>query len=312
MRRSFADSLLELGRSNDRVVFLTGDLGFQVFDAFCAEFPDRYINVGVAEAHLVDCAAGLALEGWRPIIYSIASFLTGRAFEQLRLAVGYHQLPVMVVGAGGGYTYASSGVTHHAKEDAALMALVPGMTVTLPGDPDEVNGLMRQLIALDGPSYIRIGRFGEPRFACADPIQVGKGRLVRDGRKVAIVTSGSCVIQAVEAADVLAEEGITPVICHFHTVRPLDTALLDRIAGQVGSLIVIEDHGVRGGLYADVAAWAAAGRKEVDLHRLGPGDDMILGNPHHDELRRDLGYDGPSIAQCCRELWHAQCFRQLR
>lgn len=309
MRRAFADSLLELARSNDRIIFLTGDLGFQVFDAFCAEFPDRYVNVGVAEAHLVDCAAGLALEGWRPVIYSIASFLTGRAFEQLRLSVGYHQLPVLVVGAGGGYTYASSGVTHHAKEDAALMSLVPGMTVTLPGDPGEVNALMHQLTALAGPSYIRIGRFGEPAFACSDPVRVGRGRLVREGRDVAIVTSGNCVIQAIEAADALAAEGITPIVGHFHTVHPLDTGFLERLAAESRSIIVVEDHGVQGGLYAAVAAWAAtagiAAGKGLDLHRLGPGDGMILGNPHHDELRRDHGYDGPSIAQRCRDLWHA-------
>ena len=129
MRRAFGDTLLKIATEDPSVVFLTGDLGFGVFDEFIRLFPRRYINVGVAEAQLVDCAAGLALEGWKPIVYSIASFMTGRAFEQIRLAIGYHQLPVVVVGAGGGYLYADAGVTHHAKEDLALMALVPGMNV---------------------------------------------------------------------------------------------------------------------------------------------------------------------------------------
>jgi transketolase len=307
MRRAFADTLLDLGRSNDRVIFLTGDLGFQVFDGFRAEFPRRYLNVGVAEAHLIDCAAGLALEGWRPIVYSIASFLTGRAFEQLRLAVGYHRLPVMVVGAGGGYTYASSGVTHHAKEDAALMALIEDMTIVLPGDPGEVAALMPQLVTLKGPSYIRIGRFGEPRFPCADPVVVGQGRIVRDGDRVAILTTGNCVIQALEAVEMLAATGKKPMLCHFHTVRPLDTALLERIAATVQAMVMIEDHGRQGGFHAAVAGWAAdRGGGGPSLHRLGPGDGIVLGNPHHDELRRQLGYDGPAIARRVAELWHGE------
>src|ERR1051325_2288870 len=129
MRRAFGDALVKAAQDDDRVIFLTGDLGFGVFDEFIARFPRRYVNVGVAEAQLVDCAAGLALEGWRPIVYSIASFMTGRAYEQIRLAVGYHRLPVVVVGAGGGYTYANAGVTHHAKEDLALMSLIANMVV---------------------------------------------------------------------------------------------------------------------------------------------------------------------------------------
>lgn len=307
MRRAFADTLLALARSDERVIFLTGDLGFQVFDAFHAEFPKRYVNVGVAEAHLVDCAAGLALEGWRPIVYSIASFLTGRAFEQFRLAVGYHGLPVMAVGAGGGYAYAASGVTHHAKEDAALMSLVGGMTVTIPGDPTEVAELMPQLLALPGPSYLRVGRFGEPRFDCADPIRVGRGRLVREGRDVAVITTGNAVIQALQAAEVLAAEGLYPTIAHFHTVRPLDAALLERVAAAAHTLVVVEEHGLQGGLFAAVGAWAV-GRKNgppLSLHRLGPGDDLVFGNPHYEEMMRRCGCDETSIAGRCRELFSA-------
>src|SRR5207253_5232671 len=121
MRKALAESLVQLAAQEPRLMFLTGDLGFQMFDEFKERYPGRYVNVGVAEAQLVCCAAGLALEGWRPVIYSIASFATGRAFEQLRVSVAYPGLPVVVIGAGGGYTYASSGVTHHAVEDLALM-----------------------------------------------------------------------------------------------------------------------------------------------------------------------------------------------
>lgn len=303
MRRAFADTLLELGRADPRVIFLTGDLGYQVFDAFEAEFPGRYVNVGVAEAQLVDCAAGLALQGWRPIVYSIASFMTGRAFEQIRLAVGYHALPVMVVGAGGGYTYASSGVTHHAREDLGLMALIPGMTVVAPGDPNEVRALLPQLTRLNGPSYVRIGRFGEPAFDTAAPIAVGRGRRLRDGQRVAILTTGGQAVAALQAADALAREGISPAVAHFHTVRPLDTGLLDALSEQVAAFLVVEEHAPDAGLAAGVAAWRAESDRSVRLRRLGPGNDLVLGNPHQDEVQRRLGFDAGAIASACRRLW---------
>src|SRR5574341_684609 len=129
MRRALAEGLIHAADADPRIIFLTGDLGFQVFDAFRDRFGPRYVNVGVAEAQMVCAAAGLALGGWHPVAYSIASFATGRAFEQMRVSVNYQRLPVLLVGAGGGYFYAPAGVTHHAVEDLGLMSLLPGMTV---------------------------------------------------------------------------------------------------------------------------------------------------------------------------------------
>lgn len=305
MRRAFSNTLYRLGAGNDRLVFLTGDLGFQVFDDFERDFPGRYVNVGVAEAQMVDCAAGLALEGFRPVVYSIASFMTGRAFEQIRVAVGYHRLPVVVVGAGGGYTYASSGVTHHAREDAALMALIPGMTLTLPGDPAEVETLLPQLLALPGPSYMRVGRFGEPRLDSAAPIALGKARLLSDGAGVAILSTGGTAVPALAAARRLQAEGKHPALLHFHTLRPFDEAALAGLAGRVRHLVAVEDHGRQGGLAAMVADWLGRSGCGLPLTYLGPGDDLVLGNPHHDQLARSRGYDAEGIAACCRGLWPA-------
>lgn len=305
MRRAFSNALVKAAQEDPRVIFLTGDLGFGVFDEFIAKFPKRYINVGVAEAQLVDCAAGLALEGWRPIVYSIASFMTGRAYEQIRLAIGYHRLPVVVVGAGGGYTYADAGVTHHAKEDLALMSLISEMAVVAPGDPNEVTELLPQLLRLDRPSYIRIGRFGEPSFQSPAPIAVGRARVLRRGERLAVVTTGNAVIWALEAADALANEGIRPTLCHFHTVRPLDTESLAEVADGVDHLVVIEEHGAQGGLGTAVAGWCAANRADCGFHRLGPGDDLVLGNPKQAQLRKEGGFDADAIAAACRRLWHS-------
>lgn len=301
MRRAFGDTLLRLFEADERVIFLTGDLGFGVFDDLIARFPRRYINVGVAEAQLVDCAAGLALEGWRPIVYSIASFMTGRAFEQIRLSIGYHRLPVIVAGAGGGYTYAAAGVTHHAREDCALMALIPGMTVTAPGDPGEVASLLPQLVAHPGPSYIRIGRFGEPTLEAQAPITLGRGRLVREGRKIAILTTGGSVIQAVEAWEALERAGSPPVVCHFHTLAPFDVECFDAVAQRVETIVVVEEHAPQGGLQALVARRLAETGRARRLIRLGPGDDLVLGNPSQEQLRRELCCDGPAIAKTCAE-----------
>ena len=299
MRRAFSDTVFRLLEADPRVIFLTGDLGFGVFDEIIAKFPNRYINVGVAEAQLVDCAAGLALEGWRPLVYSIASFMTGRAFEQIRLSIGYHQLPITVVGAGGGYIYATSGVTHHAREDLALMRLIPGMTVVAPGDPQEVSALLPKLVQSTGPSYIRIGRFGEPLFHSDAPIEVGKGRLIHKGQKVAICTTGDSVITAVQACEVLRAQGLNPTLAHFHTLEPFDGDCLGRALQDVTNLIVVEDHGPRGGLLDCVQNYLVQTGKSVAVTRLGPGEGLVLGNPTQQLLRARCSYDKDGIVRAC-------------
>jgi len=299
MRRAFSETLLKLAREDEKIIFLTGDLGFQVFDEYCKEFPKRYINAGVAEAQMVDCAAGLALEGWKPLVYSIASFMTGRAFEQIRLSLSYQNLPVVVVGAGGGYTYASSGVTHHAKEDLALMSLLPNMTVVCPGDPQEVSQLLPQMIAGDGPSYIRIGRFGEPTVLSDAPIRIGQGRIVREGSAVAFMTTGSSVVQACEAKEALKAHGIDPLVCHFHTVKPLDQALLDKIAQMADLFIIVEDHGLQGGLRNAILRWAHLTRASVRIVDVGPGDEIILGNLKQSEIMLRYGMTAAALVSTC-------------
>jgi len=304
MRAAFRDTLLQLAASDDRVIFLTGDLGFGVLDAFIERFPDRYINVGVAEAQLVTCAAGLALEGWRPIVYSIASFMTGRAFEQIRIAVGYHELPVTIIGAGGGYTYATSGVSHHAKEDFALMALVPGMAVVSPGDPIEVNRLLPELVRRSGPSYMRIGRYGEPSIESAAPIALGRGRILREGERVCLVSTGGTMAQVMDAANLLQANGYSPTVAHFHTLTPFDGKTFDQAVRRVDTVIVVEDHGIRGGLGSILQNHLFNHRPRLRFLRLGPGDEHVIGNPTPRELQQQMHYDAPSIAAAVAECWN--------
>lgn len=306
MRKAFAETLTRLAGENDRIVFLTADLGFQTFDEFQRRYGPRYVNVGVAEAQMMSAAAGLALEGWRPFVYSIASFATARAFEQVRVGISYHALPVVIVGAGGGYLYASSGVTHYAPDDLGLMSLLPGMTVVAPADPIETEALVSQLAELDGPAYIRIGKYGEARLAAAEAPVLGRARLVRSGRRVLILTTGDRARVAVEAVETLAREAINPMLYQMHTVKPLDVATLDRLADQVEAMVVVEEHGPVGGLWAGVCHWhgSTPGRRP-QLCRLGAPDAHVLGSPERDELLRRIGCDETAIVDEVRRLWTA-------
>lgn len=305
MRKAFVQSLTRLAEKDPRVIFLTGDLGFHMFDDFIAGFGARYINVGIAEAQMVCAAAGLALEGYRPFVYSIASFMTGRPFEQIRVSIAYPRLPVVIVGAGGGYCYSTSGVTHHAAEDFALMSLMSDMTVVGPGDPNEVVALLPQLLELSGPSYIRIGKFGEPTYEAESPVILGQARLLRLGEKVAIVTTGEMAPIVLEAARALEAEGITPIVYQFHTIKPLDIRTLNGLGTAVQTLIVVEESVPLGGLASAVMAWHGSYGGRLRLVRLGPPDELALGNLRRETLRRRFGYDQEAIAKECRSAWKA-------
>jgi transketolase len=303
MRQAFAETLTQLAAENPRVIFLTGDLGFQVFDDFRARFGARYVNVGVAEAQMICAAAGLALEGWHPVVYSIASFITSRAFEQIRININYPQLPVVIVGAGGGYSYSSSGVTHHAADDLALMSVLPGMTVVAPGDPNEVAQLLPQILQLPGPSYLRIGKFGEPSYNVDEPAILGRARLLKDGERVAVVSTGDMASLVLEVLETLRTNGIFPIAYQMHTVKPLDTATLDLLAERVETIIVIEEHVPFGGLGATVGLWRATHEEGPKVIRIGAPDRVVLGNPKRDDLWHCLKYDAQSIYKACYSAW---------
>ncbi len=305
MKAAFIEALTKAAEKDPRVIFLTADLGFQIFDDYREKFGPRYINAGVAEAQMALAAAGLALEGWRPIIYSIASFVTARAYDQIRIAVNYHRLPVLTVGAGGGYGYAHSGVTHHSVEDFALLGSLPGMTVTAPADAREVIELVPQLLALSGPSYMRIGRGGEPTIPCETPAVLGRARLLQDGERVAVVTTADSAFDVWTALRALAHDGLRPIAYQFHTVKPLDIETLDHLAARVNRLIVVEEHLPCGGLYSGITDWAARTGTGLVIQRLGPPDALAFGSPHTGDLRRRLGYGAEAVAEAVKAGWNA-------
>jgi len=303
MRKAFADTLTQIAEQNPRVVLVTGDLGFQVFDEFHTRFGPRYINAGVAEAQMIYTAAGLATVGWRPVAYSIASFATARPFEQIRYCVSYPTLPVVIIGAGRGYLYSTSGVSHHAADDLALMSVLPGMTVVAPGDPNEVAQLFPQLFNLPGPSYFTVGRFGEPSYEASEPAILGRARLLRKGEQIAVIGTGEIANEVLKAVKLLESEKIFPAAYQMHTVKPLDTNTLNSLAKEVHTMVVVEEHVPNGGLWAAVSAWHVSAETTPRMIRLGPPDSFALGNLRQDELRRRLNFDANAIANTCRLLW---------
>ena len=175
--------------------------------------------------------------------------------------------------------------------------------------------LLPQLSRHPGPSYLRIGRFGERRFESPAPIEVGRARMLRSGERLAILTTGASVIQALEAAESLAQEDIRPFLCHFHTVHPLDTTALETLAEHVEALVVVEEHGLQGGLGAAVSQWCTFTGHALRMVRLGPGDELVIGNPKQEEIRRRFGSDGQGIVETCRRHWSARppaAMRQAR
>ncbi|MEJ7786822.1 MAG: transketolase C-terminal domain-containing protein, partial [Solirubrobacteraceae bacterium] len=210
MRNAFLDELLTVAEEDRRIVLMTGDLGFMVLEPFAEKFPDRFYNVGVAEQNMVGMATGLADAGFRPFVYSIATFAALRPYEFVRNGPALHDLPVRVVGVGGGFDYAHNGVTHHALEDIAVMRAQPRMSVIAPADPDQARGGLRAgHFEIEGPVYFRIGKGGTPVPGLEGRFALSRLEEVRDGTDVVIVATGPITGESVRAAELLAAEGIS-------------------------------------------------------------------------------------------------------
>ncbi len=300
MRTAFATTLLEIARTDPRVMLLTGDLGYTVFETFAAELPKQYLNCGVAETNMIGTAAGLAKSGLRPFVYSIVPFATLRCLEQIRNDLCYHNLPVTVVGVGGGYSYGDMGATHHSIEDLAVTRALPNLTVVAPGDPREVEAAVRALVQLNGPAYLRLGKRGEP-VVHEHPIDftLGKGILVRPGADVALIATGNLLASAVAAAKSLSDElGIEATVVSLHTLKPLDSGLISALARQFPVLYTIEEHNVIGGLGGAVSE-VVAGLPEprAQVVRIGIPDKFQHVSGSQDYLRKITSLTAEAITK---------------
>lgn len=309
MRNAFAKELTALGERDERIVLLSGDIGNRMFDDFKSKCPGRFFNCGIAEGNMMSMAAGLAMSGMRPVVYTIVPFVTTRCLEQIRVDVCYHRVPVIIVGVGGGLAYASLGATHHSCEDIGFLRLLPNMTVVCPADSAETRGAFRAALECDHGVYIRLGKKGEPDVHQQEPdFRLGKAIQLRDGTDVTLISTGNMLPTAIEAADLLAASNISARVISMHTVKPLDEEVLAESFAATPLVVTIEEHSVIGGLGGAVAEWlsyrelspvtphSTLRTPHSKLLRIGTPDHFLheAGNQRH--ARRVLKLDAESIA----------------
>lgn len=253
-RSGFGVGLHELGKENPNVVALCADLlGSLKMDAFKKEFPDRFIQVGIAEANMMGLAAGLTIGGKIPFTGTFANFSTGRVYDQIRQSIAYSGKNVKICASHAGLTLGEDGATHQILEDIGMMRMLPGMTVIVPADYEQTRQATIALAKHVGPAYLRFGRPVWPIFTTGRPFAIGKADCMIAGKDVSIFACGHMVWQAIEAESILNEKGISAEVINIHTIKPLDTEAILESVRKTGCAVTCEEHQVNGGLGDAVA-----------------------------------------------------------
>ena len=256
-REALGDELTALGAVREDLVVLTADLADATrVEYFRHKYPERFIECGIAEANMMGVAAGLAAAGKVAVASSFAMFAAGRAFEQIRNSIGYTELNVKIAATHAGVSVGEDGASHQCNEDIALMRTIPGMTVINPADYTEARNALRAAVEMNGPCYIRFGRAAVPDLSAEEEnysFEIGKGRLLSEGKDVTVIASGLTVAMALEAKELLKADGIDAEIINIHTIKPLDTELVCASARKTGCVVTAEEHNIIGGLGSAVA-----------------------------------------------------------
>ena len=297
MRDTFVKTLLEIAKKDKNVYIITGDLGFGVLKPFWDELPDQIINAGIAEQNMTSIAAGLALQGKIVYTYSIGNFPTLRCIEQIRNDCAYHDANVKVVCVGGGFVYGSLGMSHHATEDIAMMRALPDVTVVAPGDLVEAACATKAIYETPGTCYLRLGRGGEKQIhERIDNFEIGKAIKIKDGKKVAVFSTGAIFDEVDEACKTLDAEGITPAAFTFPTVKPIDKDTILECAKNFDTIITVEEHNLSGGFGSAVAEVLAEDTSvKAKLVRIGLDDrySCVVGSQKY--LRKQYSIDAETI-----------------
>lgn len=299
MRSTFSDALVAAAQDDPRVLLLTGDHGYALFDAFRKSCPDQYINCGVAEQNMVGVAAGLAKGGFRPIVYGLAAFVPIRVMEQIKVDVCYEGLPVVFIGDGAGFVYSHLGSSHQSTEDIACARALPGLTVLSPADRFELDAAFRLACGLDSPAYLRLGK-ADRGDVHHGPLKMALGDLlkVRDGSaRGAILATGSMVRTALE----VAADGVDAEVWSVPAIKPIDAAAVHALSERVDWLVVMEEHSVLGGLGACIAEIVTSARP-VPVCRIGVEDRFSQYCGSYEYLLREHRLDGASVKRRVAEF----------
>ena len=295
-RASYGEVLIELGKEHDNLVVLDADLAAATQTGkFKKVFPERFFDCGIAESNLMGVAAGLATTGMVPFASTFAMFAAGRAFEQVRNSIGYPHLNVKIGATHAGISVGEDGATHQCNEDIALMRTIPGMTIINPADDVEAKAAVRAAYEMDGPVYLRFGRLAVPVINDTPDykFEIGKGITLKEGKDVAIIATGLCVNSALEAAEMLAKDGIDAKVINIHTIKPLDEELIVAAAKETGKVVTVEEHSVIGGLGGAVCE-VLSEKAPVPVKRIGVNDVFGESGPAV-KLIEKYGLDGKGV-----------------
>ena len=303
MRKAFNEELLKAARQDKRIHMILADIGYGEIEPFANEFPERFINCGVAEQNMTGVACGVALAGNIAITYSIANFPTLRCLEQVRNDVCYHNANVKIVIIGGGMAYGPLGVSHHSTEDLAIMRALPNLKVIAPCDIYEARSAVHAMLAYDGPVYYRCGYKGEKNLHTG-PVnfEIGKALKLREGKDAAIIFTGTIGINALQAADELEKQGYSIKLVSMHTVKPIDVAaVLD--AAETGCVVTVEEHNICGGMGGAVAeALMDNGAGNIRFKRMALPDVNVCKIGSEEWLRDQYGLGVADIVSTVKGL----------
>tara|TARA_B100002019_G_C21249953_1_gene590570 strand:+ start:645 stop:1565 length:921 start_codon:yes stop_codon:yes gene_type:complete len=301
MRNTFSRELLHLAKKDKNIILLSGDIGNRMFDELKKNCPNQFLNCGIAEANMMSMAAGMALCGARPVIYTITPFTTLRCFEQIKISVSYQQAPVVIVGTGSGLSYAELGPTHHSLEDIAILKTIPDINILAPSDSIELASFLKQSLSLSKPTYIRIGKKGEPDLNPKgfNP-KIGKANYLKEGKDIILFGVGPILSEALEAALILKDKGIDMAVVSMGSVRPLDSQFLHSVKQKKFKYwLTLEEHGIEGGFGSSILEWIYSNKlnKEINLKRIAIPNKFInrLGNQSY--LRDQLNINANGISQ---------------
>jgi transketolase len=302
-RAGFGDGILEIARENKNIVVLTADLaGSFKLGPLMKELPERFIEVGIAEANMIGIAAGLTIGGKIPYTTTFAGFSTGRVYDQIRQSVAYSNKNVKICASHAGLTLGEDGATHQILEDIGLMKMLPGMTVIVPCDYNQTKAATKMIAGYEGPVYLRFGRPKWPNFTKEDgsDFVIGKAQILAEGTDVTIVACGHLVWKSIETAKQLEAEGISVEVINLHTIKPFDEAAIIKSLKKTGCVVTAEEHNVIGGM-GDVVAQAAAKHYPVPVEFIGTQDTFgESGTPT--QLLTKYGLDTVNIVAAAKKV----------
>lgn len=304
MRDHFIKTLTDIAENNKNIVLLTGDLGYGVLENFSNKFPGQFINAGVAEQNMTGMASGLGIDGKIAFTYSIGNFNTLRCLEQIRNDACYHNSNVNIVSIGGGFSYGALGFSHHATEDIAIMRAIPNLKVFVPCDTWEVQEITKSVIDLGGVNYIRLDKSKAERTTEKEKnFAVGKGRVLREGSNVTIISAGGIVSTALKVHSILEKDGISTKVISMHTIKPIDRDLIVNCSINSEVLITLEEHSKIGGLgsaVSEVLLQENSFPKKFRMIGLDSNFSTVVGS--QDYLRNLYKLDQDSIVDSIKDL----------